>query len=368
MTLLSDFVIRAEALASSSGQSLSTISRKLLNDGKGIARLKEGGQCTVKTLDEAIEKLGTLELELSGEAKLRMTHLDRLEAEAIHIMREVAAQCENPVMLYSVGKDSSVMLHLAEKAFFPSRPPFPLMHVDTTWKFKEMIAFRDRRAKEVGMELIVHSNPDGIRDGVGPFTHGSAVHTDIMKTQGLKQALDKYKFDAAFGGARRDEEKSRAKERIFSFRSENHRWDAKNQRPELWNIYNTRVKKGESMRVFPISNWTELDIWQYIYKENIQIPDLYLSKKRPVVEKDGVLILVDDDRMPIGPDDVIEEKMVRFRTLGCYPLTGAVESEAVTLPDVIQEMLLTTTSERQGRLIDSDAGASMEQKKEEGYF
>ena len=368
MTLITDFVTRAEALAISSGQSLSTISRKLLNDGKGIARLKEGGQCTLKTLDEAIVKLGALELELSGESKLRMTHLDRLEAEAIHIMREVAAECENPVMLYSVGKDSSVMLHLAEKAFFPSRPPFPLMHVDTTWKFKEMIAFRDRRAKEVGMELIVHSNPDGIRDGVGPFSHGSAMHTDIMKTQGLKQALDKYKFDAAFGGARRDEEKSRAKERIFSFRSENHRWDAKNQRPELWNIYNTRVKKGESMRVFPISNWTELDIWQYIYKENIQIPDLYLSKKRPVVEKDGVLILVDDDRMPIGPDDVIEEKMVRFRTLGCYPLTGAVESEADTLPDVIQEMLLTTTSERQGRVIDSDAGASMEQKKEEGYF
>jgi len=368
MTLISEFVTRAEALSISSGQSLSTISRKLLNDGKGLARLKEGGQCTLKTMDEALAKLDALEVELSGEAKLRMTHLDRLEAEAIHIMREVAAQCENPVMLYSVGKDSSVMLHLAEKAFYPSPPPFPLMHVDTTWKFKEMIAFRDRRAKEVGMELIVHSNPDGIRDGVGPFTHGSAVHTDIMKTQALKQALDKYKFDAAFGGARRDEEKSRAKERIFSFRNESHRWDAKNQRPELWNIYNARVKKGESMRVFPISNWTELDIWQYIYKENIQIPDLYLSKKRPVVEKDGVLIMVDDDRMPIEEGDVVEEKMVRFRTLGCYPLTGAVESEADTLPQVIQEMLLTTTSERQGRVIDSDAGASMEQKKEEGYF
>ena len=368
MTLISDFLKRTEALSVMSGQSLSTISRKLLNDGKGIARLKEGGQCTLKTMEEALVKLDALELEFSGDIKLRMTHLDRLEAEAIHIMREVAAQCENPVMLYSVGKDSSVMLHLAEKAFYPSRPPFPLMHVDTTWKFKEMIAFRDRRAKEVGMELIVHINEDGVRDGVGPFTHGSAVHTDIMKTQGLKQALDKYKFDAAFGGARRDEEKSRAKERIFSFRSENHRWDAKNQRPELWNIYNTRVKKGESMRVFPISNWTELDIWQYIYKESIQIPDLYLSKKRPVVEKDGVLILVDDDRMPIEDGDLIEEKMVRFRTLGCYPLTGAVESEADTLPDVIQEMLLTTTSERQGRVIDSDAGASMEQKKEEGYF
>jgi len=368
MTQISDFVTKAESFAKASGQSLSTVSRKLLNDGKGLARLKDGGQCTLKTLERAQKKLRQLEAESHVTASLNMTHLDRLEAESIHIMREVAAQCENPVMLYSVGKDSSVMLHLAQKAFFPSSPPFPLMHVDTTWKFKEMISFRDRRAKEVGMELLVHSNPDGIRDGVGPFTHGSAVHTDIMKTQGLKQALDKYKFDAAFGGARRDEEKSRAKERIFSFRSENHRWDAKNQRPELWNIYNTRVHKGESMRVFPLSNWTELDIWQYIYKEQIELPSLYLAAKRPVVEKDGVLILVDDDRMPIEKDDVIEEKMVRFRTLGCYPLTGAVESEAVTLPEVIQEMLLTTTSERQGRVIDSDAGASMEQKKEEGYF
>jgi sulfate adenylyltransferase subunit 2 len=294
--------------------------------------------------------------------------LDRLEAESIHIMREVASQCENPVMLYSVGKDSSVMLHLAEKAFFPSIPPFPLMHVDTTWKFKEMIEFRDRRAKEIGMELIVHSNPDGIREGVGPFTHGSAVHTDIMKTQGLKQALDKHKFDAAFGGARRDEEKSRAKERIFSFRSVNHRWDAKNQRPELWNLYNTRVQKGESMRVFPLSNWTELDIWQYIHRENIQIPDLYLSKPRPVVKRDGVLIMVDDERMPLEPGEVPDMKSVRFRTLGCYPLTGAVESEAATLPDVIQEMLLTTTSERQGRVIDHDSSGSMEKKKMEGYF
>jgi len=368
MTQISDFVTRAEEFAKDSGQSLSTVSRKLLNDGKGLARLKEGGQCTLKTLENAQAKLTEMETETSVDASIDMTHLDRLEAESIHIMREVAAQCENPVMLYSVGKDSSVMLHLAEKAFYPSKPPFPLMHVDTTWKFKEMIAFRDRRAKEVGMELIVHINQEGVDQGMGPFTHGSAVHTDVMKTQGLKQALDKYKFDAAFGGARRDEEKSRAKERIFSFRSEQHRWDAKNQRPELWNIYNTRVRKGESMRVFPMSNWTELDIWQYIYKEKIQIPDLYLSKKRPVVEKDGVLILVDDDRMPIEPGDKIEEKMVRFRTLGCYPLTGAVESEAVTLPDVIQEMLLTTTSERQGRVIDSDAGASMEQKKEEGYF
>lgn len=368
MSMIEDFLKRVDALADTTGQSVSTLSRKLFNDGKGITRLREGGQMTIKTLDAALEKLLGLEDDSDPANALRMTHLDRLEAESIHIMREVASQCENPVMLYSVGKDSSVMLHLAQKAFYPSPPPFALMHVDTTWKFKEMIEFRDRRAKEVGMELIVHINQDGVDQGMGPFTHGSAVHTDVMKTQGLKQALDKYKFDAAFGGARRDEEKSRAKERIFSFRSENHRWDAKNQRPELWNIYNTRVHKGESMRIFPLSNWTELDIWQYIERENVPIPDLYLSKVRPVVEKDGVLIMVDDDRMPIGPDDVIEEKMVRFRTLGCYPLTGAVESEAVTLPDVIQEMLLTTTSERQGRVIDSDAGASMEQKKEEGYF
>ncbi|MBC6403174.1 MAG: sulfate adenylyltransferase subunit CysD [Hyphomonadaceae bacterium] len=298
-----------------------------------------------------------------------MTHLDRLESESIHIMREVVAQCENPVMLYSVGKDSSVMLHLAEKAFHPSPPPFPLMHVDTTWKFGEMTRFRDRRAGEVGMELIVHINEEGRAQGVGPFTHGSAVHTDIMKTQALKQALDKYQFDAAFGGARRDEEKSRAKERIFSFRTGQHRWDAKNQRPELWNIYNTRVFKGESMRVFPMSNWTELDIWQYIYKEDIQIPGLYLSAERPVVNYDGTLIMVDDDRVPLKELGLTPEmKMVRFRTLGCYPLTGAVESGATTLPEVIQEMLLATTSERQGRIIDSDADASMEKKKEEGYF
>ena len=368
MSMIEDFLKRVDVLADQTGQSVSTLSRKLFNDGKGIARLREGGQMTIKTLDAALEKLLGLEQDADPEHALRMTHLDRLEAESIHIMREVASQCENPVMLYSVGKDSSVMLHLAEKAFYPSPPPFPLMHVDTRWKFSEMYDFRDRRAKEVGMELLVHINPDGIEQDMNPFTYGSAVHTDVMKTQGLKQALDKYGFDAAFGGARRDEEKSRAKERIFSFRSENHRWDAKNQRPELWNIYNTRVHKGESMRVFPISNWTELDIWQYIEREKIQIPDLYLSKKRPVVRKDGGLFMVDDERMPIGPDDVVEEKMVRFRTLGCYPLTGAVESEATTLPDVIQEMLLTTTSERQGRVIDSDAGASMEQKKEEGYF
>jgi sulfate adenylyltransferase subunit 2 len=296
------------------------------------------------------------------------THLKRLESEAIHIMREVAAEAENPVMLYSVGKDSSVMLHLAQKAFYPSKLPFPLMHVDTTWKFSEMIQFRDAYIKELGLELIVHINEDGVREGVGPFSHGSAVHTDIMKTVGLKQALDKHGFDVAFGGARRDEEKSRAKERIFSFRTAQHRWDPKNQRPELWNIYNARKHKGESIRCFPISNWTELDIWQYIHLEKIPIVPLYYSAKRPVVERDGVLILVDDDRLPLAEGEVPMQKMVRFRTLGCYPLTGAVESEAATLPEIIQEMLLTTTSERQGRVIDNDSNASMEQKKQEGYF
>ena len=298
----------------------------------------------------------------------RLTHLKQLEAESIHIIREVVAEFGNPVMMYSVGKDSAVMLHLALKAFAPAKLPFPLLHVDTLWKFKEMIAFRDQRAKEEGFELLVHTNPEGIANNVGPFTHGSAVHTDIMKTQGLKQALNKYKFDAVFGGARRDEEKSRAKERIYSFRDKNHRWDPKNQRPELWNVYNGRVHKDESIRVFPISNWTELDVWQYIYLEGIPIVPLYFAAKRPVVEKDGVKIMVDDERMPIEKDDVIEEKMVRFRTLGCYPLTGAVESTATTLPEIIQEMLLTKTSERQGRVIDNDSAGSMEKKKMEGYF
>ncbi|MEM9495966.1 MAG: sulfate adenylyltransferase subunit CysD [Pseudomonadota bacterium] len=297
-----------------------------------------------------------------------LTHLDRLEAESIHIMREVAGDCENPVMLYSVGKDSSVMLRLALKAFYPSKPPFPLLHVDTTWKFREMIAFRDRTAKDLGLELLVYTNQEGVKDGVGPFTHGATVHTDIMKTQALKQALDKYGFDAAFGGARRDEEKSRAKERIFSFRSAQHRWDPKNQRPELWNIYNTRIGKGESTRVFPMSNWTELDIWQYIYREEIEIPSLYFASPRPVVERDGITIMVDDDRIPLEPGEKPVEKWVRFRTLGCYPLTGAVESKAETLPEIIQETLLTTTSERQGRAIDHDQSASMEKKKQEGYF
>ena len=297
-----------------------------------------------------------------------LTHLKRLEAESIHIIREVAAVCENPVMLYSIGKDSSVMLHLAMKAFYPSKPPFPIMHVDTTWKFREMIEFRDKLVADLGLDLIVHINEEGVEQGVGPISHGSALHTEIMKTQSLKQALDKYKFDAAFGGARRDEEKSRAKERIFSFRSQQHRWDPKNQRPELWNIYNHRIRKGESIRVFPLSNWTELDIWQYIYKEDIPIVPLYFAKERPVVERDGMLVMVDDDRLPLHKGETPEMKMVRFRTLGCYPLTGAVESTADTLPAIIQEMLLTTTSERQGRAIDKDTDASMEQKKQEGYF
>ena len=298
----------------------------------------------------------------------RLTHLKQLEAESIHIIREVVAEFDNPVMMYSVGKDSAVMLHLALKAFAPAKLPFPLLHVDTLWKFKEMIAFRDQRAKEEGFELLVHTNLEGIEKNIGPFTHGSAVHTDIMKTQGLKQALNKYKFDAVFGGARRDEEKSRAKERIYSFRDKNHRWDPKNQRPELWNVYNGRVHKDESIRVFPISNWTELDVWQYIYLEGIPIVPLYFAAPRPVVEKDGVKIMVDDERMPIGPDDVVKEEMVRFRTLGCYPLTGAVDSTATTLPEIIQEMLLTKTSERQGRVIDNDSAGSMEKKKIEGYF
>ena len=297
-----------------------------------------------------------------------LTHLERLEAEAIHIFREVAANFSNPVMLYSVGKDSSVMLHLAMKAFYPAPPPFPFLHVDTTWKFREMIEFRDAQAREKGFELLVHINEDGVRDGVGPFTHGSNVHTHVMKTVGLRQALDKYKFDAAFGGARRDEEKSRAKERIFSFRNARHGWDPKNQRPEMWKVYNTRVSAGESIRVFPLSNWTELDIWQYILQENIPIVPLYFAANRPVVERDGMLIKVDDDRMTLRPGEKVVERLVRFRTLGCYPLTGAIESSATNLSDVVEEMLIARTSERQGRAIDRDEAGSMEKKKREGYF
>ncbi len=383
MTEISDLVARAEKIADQAGLSLSTISRKLLNDGKGLARLKAGGQCTLKTLETARQRLAELELSYAAKDQPRsvavtpkpdvlsahaMTHLDRLEAESIHIMREVAAEAEKPVMLYSVGKDSAVMLHLAMKAFYPSKPPFPLMHVDTTWKFKEMIAFRDETVKRLGLELIVHTNAEGVAQGINPFTHGSQIHTDVMKTQGLKQALDKYGFDAAFGGARRDEEKSRAKERIFSFRSAEHRWDPKNQRPELWNIYNTKINQGESIRVFPLSNWTELDIWQYIYREAIPIVPLYYAAKRPVVERDGVMIMVDDERMPLNNGEQPVMETVRFRTLGCYPLTGAVKSDAATLPDIISEMLTARNSEREGRVIDHDQSASMEKKKQEGYF
>ncbi|MDG5496663.1 sulfate adenylyltransferase subunit CysD [Niveispirillum sp. BGYR6] len=296
------------------------------------------------------------------------SHLDWLEAESIHIMREVAAQFQAPVMLYSIGKDSAVMLHLALKAFYPAKPPFPLLHVDTTWKFREMIAFRDARVRELGLDLLVHINPEGVAQGVGPFTHGSAVHTDVMKTQALKQALNRYGFDAAFGGARRDEERSRAKERIFSFRNQAHGWDPKNQRPELWNLYNGRIAKGESIRVFPLSNWTERDVWAYIRRENIPIVPLYFAKPRPVVERDGALIMVDDARMPLAPGEQPEMRWVRFRTLGCYPLTGAVESRADSLDAIIDELADSSQSERQGRMIDADGAASMERKKQEGYF
>jgi sulfate adenylyltransferase subunit 2 len=298
----------------------------------------------------------------------RISHLRRLEAESIHIMREVAAEFSNPVMLYSIGKDSSVMLHLALKAFYPSKPPFPFLHVDTTWKFREMIRFRDETAKRLGLNLLVHINQDGLKRGINPFDSGSSLHTQVMKTESLKQALDKYKFDAAFGGARRDEEKSRAKERIFSFRNAQHAWDPKNQRPELWRVYNTRINKGESIRVFPLSNWTELDIWQYIMMENIPIVPLYFAAMRPVVERDGTLIMVDDDRMKLRDGERPEQRLVRFRTLGCYPLTGAIESPAATLEEIVAEMFTARTSERQGRLIDSDESASMEKKKREGYF
>jgi sulfate adenylyltransferase subunit 2 len=312
--------------------------------------------------------LSTTSTAAAGLSRSRQSHLARLEAESIFIMREVAAEFTNPVMLYSIGKDSSVMLHLAMKAFYPAKPPFPLMHVDTTWKFRDMIAFRDETVKRLGLELIVHVNEDGVKRGINPFDSGSALHTQVMKTDALKQALDKYGFDAAFGGARRDEEKSRAKERIFSFRTAAHGWDPKNQRPELWNLFNGRIKKGESIRVFPLSNWTELDIWQYILAERISIVPLYFAAKRPIVRRDGALIMRDDERMNLLPGEAIEERLVRFRTLGCYPLTGAIESPAVTLEEIVAEMLTARTSERQGRVIDHDESASMEKKKREGYF
>jgi sulfate adenylyltransferase subunit 2 len=315
-------------------------------------------------------RLPDLQNDLPVDKQLRsgLTHLDRLEAESIYIMREAVAESDNPVMLYSIGKDSSVLLHLALKAFYPAKPPFPLLHVDTTWKFREMIAFRDHRAQELGLDLLVHTNPDGLARNIGPISHGSEVHTDVMKTQALKQALERYGFDAAFGGARRDEEKSRAKERVFSLRNAHHRWDPKRQRPEPWQLYNGRKRRGESLRVFPLSNWTELDIWLYIHRENIPIVPLYFAAERPVVERDGMLILVDDDRLPLHPGERPQLRSVRFRTLGCYPLTGAVDSTAATLPDIIRETLEARTSERHGRAIDKDTAASMERKKQEGYF
>lgn len=325
-------------------------------------------ESTKSTSPLIANKRDSSRIQRKPQAMPSLTHLQRLEAESIHIMREIVADADNPVMLYSIGKDSAVMLHLAMKAFYPAKPPFPLLHVDTGWKFQAMYEFRDNMVKDYGLELITHTNPEGLEKGVNPFTHGSALHTDIMKTQGLRQALDKHGFDAAFGGARRDEEKSRAKERIFSFRNAQHRWDPKNQRPELWNLYNARKQKGESIRVFPISNWTELDVWQYIHLEKIPIVPLYLSAERPVVMRDGTLIMVDDDRLPMNPGEVPMMKNIRFRTLGCYPLTGAIESSADTLPGIIQEMLLANTSERQGRMIDHDSTASMEKKKQEGYF
>jgi sulfate adenylyltransferase subunit 2 len=323
---------------------------------------------TTRTIPFPPDHLGTSVVEVSAPARSQITHLQRLEAESIHIMREVVAECARPVMLYSIGKDSSVMLHLALKAFFPSKPPFPLLHVDTTWKFREMIQFRDQAAKRHEMELLVHTNQEGIRNGINPFEHGSSLYTDIMKTEALRQALDAHAFDAAFGGARRDEEKSRAKERVFSIRSPQHRWDPKQQRPELWRLYNGRIRKGESVRVFPLSNWTELDVWLYIYAERIPIVPLYLAKHRPVVRRGNGWIMVDDDRIPLQSGETPHVKKVRFRTLGCYPLTAAVESDADTLPAVIREMLTVRTSERQGRLIDHDQSASMEKKKQEGYF
>ncbi len=383
MSEINGIIARAKSAAESTGLSVSTVSRKLFNDGKAIARLENGGQCTLKTLETAKARLAALEAEAPAPSrtmaapaatgsddiisKQRMTHLDRLEAEAIHIMREVVAETENPVMLYSIGKDSTVMLHLARKAFYPGKPPFPLMHIDTTWNFRETIEFRDAVVKELGFDLIVHINEDGLRQGITPFNHGSQIYTDVMLTQSLRQGLDKHGFDAAFGGGRRDEEKSRAKERILSFRSPGHRWDPKNQRPELWSIYNTRISNGQTIRAFPISNWTELDIWQYIYRENIKLPGVYFAEERPIIERDGVMLMVDDDRMPLDGQTPRNE-MVRFRTLGCYPLTGANRSTATTLPEVIQEMLLARSSEREGRVIDHDQSASMEKKKQEGYF
>jgi sulfate adenylyltransferase subunit 2 len=376
-TIAQSFLKEIEAFIASSGIDATTIGKQALGDPSFVSDLRKGRSPSTRTLEKVKGWLrDNAKAEVKAEkparaAKLeghRLTHLQRLESESIHIIREVAAECEKPVMLYSIGKDSAVMLHLAMKAFYPAKPPFPLLHVDTTWKFRDMISFRDNLAKELGLELIAYTNPEGLAKNVNPFDHGSALHTQIMKTDALKQALDKFGFDAAFGGARRDEEKSRAKERIFSFRDSRHRWDPKNQRPELWNLYNSRKNKGESIRVFPLSNWTELDIWQYVYLEKIPIVPLYFAKERPVVWRDGQLIMVDDDRMRLNPGETPEMRKIRFRTLGCYPLTGAIDSEAETLLDIVEEMLVATSSERQGRVIDKDQAASMEKKKQEGYF
>lgn len=381
-TIAQTFLTDIEGFIAESKIDPTTLGKQALGDPSFVFDLRKGRSPSARTMDKVRAWMRSNGADVKpapapapGEARpapvqrtSHLTHLAKLEAESIHIIREVAAECEKPVMLYSIGKDSAVMLHLAIKAFYPAKPPFPLMHVDTTWKFRDMYQLRDETAKKYGLDLIVYSNPEGLAKGVNPFDHGSALHTQIMKTDALKQALDKYGFDAAFGGARRDEEKSRAKERIFSFRDSRHRWDPKNQRPELWNLYNARKNKGESIRVFPLSNWTELDIWQYIYLENIPIVPLYFAARRPVVMRDGQMIMVDDDRMRLNPGEKPEMKMIRFRTLGCYPLTGAIESSATSLLDIVEEMLVATSSERQGRVIDKDQAASMEKKKQEGYF
>jgi sulfate adenylyltransferase subunit 2 len=383
-TVSKSFLAEIERFLETAGIDPTTLGKQALGDPSFVFDLRKGRSPSTRTVDKVrswiqqqrapASTLAPATTPITGETQAmasptrQLTHLERLEAESIHIIREVAAECEKPVMLYSIGKDSAVMLHLAIKAFYPSKPPFPLMHVDTGWKFRDMYTLREATAKKYGWDLIVHQNPEGIAKNVNPFDHGSALHTQIMKTDGLKQALDKYGFDAAFGGARRDEEKSRAKERIFSFRDNRHRWDPKNQRPELWDLYNARKNKGESIRVFPLSNWTELDIWQYIHKENIDIVPLYFAAERPVVWRDGQMIMVDDERMRLNPGETPEMRKVRFRTLGCYPLTGAIDSQATTLLDIVEEMLVATSSERQGRVIDKDASASMEKKKQEGYF
>ncbi len=374
-TMAQSFLLEIERFLGSAGMEPTALGKQALGDPNFVFDLRKGRSPSTRTIDKVRSWISQQSARPQASprpfqrpAGQTLTHLERLEAESIHIMREVAAECEKPVMLYSIGKDSAVMLHLAIKAFYPSKPPFPLMHVDTGWKFRDMYAMREATAKKYDWELIVHKNPEGVAKNVNPFDHGSALHTQIMKTDGLKQALDKYGFDAAFGGARRDEEKSRAKERIFSFRDSRHRWDPKNQRPELWDLYNARKNKGESIRVFPLSNWTELDIWQYIHRENIDIVPLYFAAERPVVWRDGQMIMVDDERMRLNPGETPEMRKVRFRTLGCYPLTGAIDSNATSLLDIVEEMLVATSSERQGRVIDKDASASMEKKKQEGYF